>query len=104
METEWEMNPALMYIAMVFMFIICIVGVVMYGSTFPTTVQGKVVFVEYTVFPYPSTEICFTTFGYESETLTLYGTVAVETGKTYRVTYYHPLFHMMNNLILLEEM
>lgn len=66
-------------------------------STFPNTIEGKVVLVMYThAQPFPYTEITFTSLGDSSYFIDLSGTARLNltVGSTYSITYNTPFWYL----------
>jgi len=73
-------------------------------NSFPTTIEGRVVMVTYSMTPpWHYTNIQFTSLGGWPVIVTLGGNVEVKTGVTYRITYTTPIGYFYAEVISLEE-
>ncbi len=81
--------------AIIIIVIISLSCLVKWDQTFPTTIEGKVVQVQYnTTPPYPCTVVTFTTIGSDPTIVTFGGQVSVDTGKTYKIIYATPFSNL----------
>jgi hypothetical protein len=77
-----------------------ILGIVVfskYQASFPESIEGKVVSVQYkNQPPFPRTVITFTSLGDESEVVIISGIneLNIKTGSTYKITYSTPFWYL----------